>query len=96
MRVYGEFFKPGGSVLRDDWKLVSILDMLVVAKVLCCAARLVHAICGHRRPAELESDDCKKDVHKAPDHGRNIAWAYNGLPASPRDNTTYRPEQEPS
>ncbi|WP_156328170.1 MULTISPECIES: hypothetical protein [Massilia] len=93
VRVHSELFHHGWSILGSDWELVTILDVLVVAEVLRCAACLVHAIRSHRRPAELEGDNCGNDVHEATDHGRNIAWTGNGLPAGPRAAVTCHPVQ---
>lgn len=91
--VYGEFFHYGRSIFGSDRKLVTVLDVLVMAEVLRSAARLVHAIRSHRRPAELESDNGCNDVHEATDHGRNIAWPDDGLPAGPRAAVTCHPVQ---
>ena len=93
VRVYGEFFHQGWRIFGSDRELVTIFDVLVVTEVLRCATCLVHAIRSHRRPAELESDNCGNDVHEATDHGRNIAWTGKGLPAGPHSAAMCHPVQ---
>jgi hypothetical protein len=90
VRMYGEFLYCSRGIFGSDRELVAILDMLVVTEVLCGAARFVHAVRAHRRPAELECENCGNDVHEATDHGRNIAWTGNGLPSSSHAIGTYR------
>jgi hypothetical protein len=72
--MHSKFLDAGGSVLGGDGKLVTILDMLVMAKVLRSPARLVHTIGGHRRPAELGGDNYQKHVDEATDHYSTITW----------------------
>jgi hypothetical protein len=49
-----------------------VIGMVVMADMVCCGARLVHAVVGHRRPGELERQQDQQQDREPTAHGGGV------------------------